>query len=730
MKPDLRDSFTEHFFEWPRQLPELMHFTSSQGEVANVYICPQLLNSKRRDKSNVKACPNAWADLDSCDPSELLVEPSLLVQSSPGRWQAYWVFDEAIDPAEAEAISRRIAYMHAHQGADRSGWDLTQLLRVPGTLNFKYEVGTRVQTVEVNRVRYRPSDLTTKYPPVKSEKKEELPFPEEGKIVGITGEGLLDKYARLLPPQADAHFTDVIGDDWSKALWNLEMLAFEAGMSREEAFVFVRDAACNKYRRDNPSDFHRADALLWRDICRAWVRYEEMLTVSVPEEWEMPDLLTPDERRLIQGRQTFIEEYIAWAKTLGDAAPQYHEAGGFIVLSTMLGGAVRLPTGFGMIKPNLWFMILADTTLTRKSTAMDIAIELIETVDTESILATDGSIEGLMMGLSTRPGQPSIFLRDEFSGLLEALTKKDYYAGMAETLTKLYDGKLQKRVLKREIIEVKDPVFIMFAGGILKKVAGLLTDEHISSGFVPRFVFITAESDVDRVKPLGPPTERSTAGREVLTEKLRELRAHYSTSAQTVIREGRIVIESPQICEASLTEETWLRYNQLEEEMMRTALRSEQPQLLTPTYDRLCKSALKAAILIAASEMRKPAEEGVTVEIGDLLSAISYLEGWRRHTNLIIKNVGKGHQERELENVYQAIVRKPGITRGSLMQTYHMTARTANVIFQTLEQRGQITVQRSGRGERYFATQYQRSRKRGVVDEGERITVTMTEEVS
>src|SRR6201999_3023795 len=98
--------------------------------------------------------------------------------------------------------------------------------------------------------------------------------------------------------------------------------------------------------------------------------------------------------------------------------------------------------------PNLWFMILGDTTLTRKTTAMDLAVDLLMDVDPDVILATDGSIEGLMQGLSTRPKRPSIFLRDEFSGLLEMMTKWDYYAGMAEVLTKLYDGKMQKRILK------------------------------------------------------------------------------------------------------------------------------------------------------------------------------------------------------------------------------------------------------------------------------------------
>src|SRR6185295_16082845 len=166
--------------------------------------------------------------------------------------------------------------------------------------------------------------------------------------------------------------------------------------------------------------------------------------------------------------------------TLGDAAWQYHQAGAFVALSSLLAGSVRLPTSFGTVIPNLWFMILADTTLTRKSTAMDLVMDLLLEIDTDCVLATDGSIEGLMTSLSMRPGRASIFLRDEFSGLLDAMVRKDYYAGMAETFTKLYDGKFQKRILRKDIIEVKDPVLIFFAGGIKNKTMSLVTHEQVS----------------------------------------------------------------------------------------------------------------------------------------------------------------------------------------------------------------------------------------------------------
>lgn len=697
------DNFKERFFAYPDALDKMLDYIDKYTPSHNIYFCPQLLRSAKRTKDNVTICTAAWADLDECDPTYLLVKPTITVESSPLRYQAYWMFEDSQFAEPAQEISKRIAYYHSFQGADRSGWDLTQLLRVPGTFNKKPEYGEAVVKIEqINRNKYRLEDFR-KYPPVTNEVDVgEFPYPGEA-LDDKSGEETLIKHEDELPPQARFLFENIPDKDasegWSGALWRLQMVLFEADLTREEVFVIARDAACNKYRREN-----KPMSYLWIDVCRAWTRHQEnrkLLAVDNPTDKPI-HLLTKVEAARIEKVRTFVEDYTEWASSLGDAAEQYHQAGALIILSALLSGIVRLPTSFGTVKPNLWFMILADTTLTRKSTAMDITMDLLEEVDSSVILATDGSIEGLMTSLSTRPGQPSIFLRDEFSGLLEAMTKKDYYAGMAETLTKLYDGKLQKRVLRKEVIEVKDPTLILFAGGIKNKVCGLLTMEHVSSGFVPRFVFITAESDIARVRPLGPPTLRDTTGREKILATMRALREFYFSEPRLYKNEeGRFVYEQPEPYDAELTRETWTRYNDLERKMMQVALKSSQPELLTPTYDRLCKSALKTAVLIAASRSR-PVNNRVTVELVDLLVAIRYLEGWRAYTNDVINNVGLTHAENEFGKILGAVVREPGIARSKLMQRYHLTARNADYIFATLEQRGQIDRQKQGGTERLF----------------------------
>jgi ribosomal protein S25 len=280
---------------------------------------------------------------------------------------------------------------------------------------------------------------------------------------------------------------------------------------------------------------------------------------------------------------------------------------------------------------------------------------------------------------------------------LDAMVKKDYMAGMPETLTKLYDCKFQKRVLRKDIIEVRDPCLIFFAGGIRTRVLSLLTHEHVASGFMPRFVFITAESDVTKLRPLGPPTSQSLGQRELLTSRLRHMHGHYS-SEQLITVNGKSMA-TKRLWNAELTPEAWARYNKAETDMLQSALKSTHSEVMTPTMDRLAKSGLKAAVLLAAC---RKLEENLVVDEADIVCAFRYVEEWRHYTLDVINNIGVSVQERQVEQIMRAVERKPGVTRSELMQFYHLDARSTNQILDTLDQREMITRQKFHRTERLW----------------------------
>jgi len=220
----------DDFFHYPNELPRMLHHIEQVYKTGNTYFCPQLLASKdrlpgtrsARTKENVKTCTTAWADLDSCDPKLMLVEPSIVVMTSSNRYQALWVFDHPVDPVAAEQISKNIAYHHVPDGADSSGWDLTQALRVPYTYNMKYALPVEIVLERVTREVYHLEDFQ-KYAEVRTSKYDQDPMPEV-----LTPEPALDimqRYRKSLNPITFSIFSVEPSNTpeeggWSKVLWH------------------------------------------------------------------------------------------------------------------------------------------------------------------------------------------------------------------------------------------------------------------------------------------------------------------------------------------------------------------------------------------------------------------------------------------------------------------------------------------------------------------------------
>lgn len=103
----------------------------------DTYWCPLVFDKPARLKENVKPKQSLlWADLDFVDPTTLgTLRPSIAWASSDTRYQALWALDGSEEIKDIEAVNRDLTY---HIGADKGGWDVTQVLRVPSSPNYKY----------------------------------------------------------------------------------------------------------------------------------------------------------------------------------------------------------------------------------------------------------------------------------------------------------------------------------------------------------------------------------------------------------------------------------------------------------------------------------------------------------------------------------------------------------------------------------------------------------------
>jgi DNA-binding TFAR19-related protein (PDSD5 family) len=488
------------------------------------------------------------------------------------------------------------------------------------------------------------------------------------------------------------------GADWSAILWREIMICVEAGMEREEVFVVAASSKVNKYARDNRPIRH-----LWADVLKAWNSKAAFATIAgeLDYQLEFPILVTEDEYENLP--QTFLDDYVEWGVEATDATPQYHELSGAILLSAILADGIHVKTSFGKIIPNLWGLILGESTLTRKTTAMRMAMDFVTELDSECLLATSGSVEGILTGLSERPNKVSMFFRDEVAGFFGEMQRKDYLSGMPEALAHLYDcPPMDHRRLRKETITIVSPVFIFFGGGIRDRVYETVREDLFYSGFLPRFLIVSGEADMERVRPMGPPSSdtKHAQRREDLRIRLADLKELYSRTV--MFKVGSQTTQIDKNIEAILTPEAWERVAQIETTLTHIANESVNPLITLPTFVRLSTSLLKLGILIAASRQEPGGDYKIKVEERDIIHSAKYVQRWGVHTAHMLGNTGKTFTERTIDKILRCVREYPGITRSDVMRRHHLTSQEGNLLFSTLDDRGLITMSKEGRGYRVY----------------------------
>lgn len=684
-------SFKQFFFKWPEARGEVESFLDLSAQTKNCWFCVNLLAEPIRRKEHCLPTNLVWADLDDVNPTGIEPRPQVIIESSPARFQAIWRLDQTVQPYAAEDYSRRIAY---HVGADKSGWDLTQLLRVPFTKNLKYGEAPQVELLSSFSPMLPIEIFEALDPPPLSLSTVESdhPIPDltnlpDPLMIGYkyhhhfrhTGlDGLLNT-----EPTEDA--------DWSVNLWRLLRLSFEAGCSRDEVLSLALYSPWNKYARDG-----RSVTYLWRDVCKAEIEQRKIeILVGTHATFEMPTLVGE-----VSGR-TIIDDYTDWAVEATDAVPAFHPLCGFMVLSAILAGNLTVNTSYGPMHPHLWGLVLGNSTISRKTTAMNLATSFISQLDREIVIATEGSMEGLLTGLSLRNGMVSMFFKDEVTGFFDAIKHKEYLAGMPEMLTHLYDAPtFFTRRLRKESISVSNPIFMFFGGGIRRKFYELIDESMILSGFLPRFLVVSGDADISSIRVTGPATVSNLERRQALSVQFANMYEAYNQVEQVEIL-GQRVNQSQKI-EVILSPEAWKFYGEIEMQMVATAENTTFQELSMPTFERLSRSLLKMACLLAAAR-QVPDGGYISCSVADLEQAAKYVQVWGNYSIDLLQNCGKSVPERLLDRILARVTAQPGILRGELMRTFHLGAKDMTEIERTLEQRGQVMLSQSGKATRFTA---------------------------
>lgn len=690
---DERGHLTEQRpFKYPQNLPTIAKYCEAREDI-DLYFSPMLYKVPDRKAEKVSFTPVVYADTDSFDPTEYLIAPSINVRTStdPLKRHSYWILDTVYSPQAVSTAARAIALTHASKdakgnqtGVDPSGWDLSQLLRVPNSMNLKYEALTEQgepaypeytapQTVYVENTngniysldditsRYRPGTVPDRVTPATGDLPEDLPSSATVLAKMSNDKKLLSLYSRKLSA----------GEDRSDLMYAFCSAMFRAGFTPEEVVVAAWQVSYNKYAADKRPMEH-----LWKyDVLKAYADPENAPRSTVDVEAVpviLPKTITADaiSKALLSEEEhgkltrTFVDEYVDWVSPKVDSPSVYHIAGAMTVMSCVLGEVGYVIPKFGETTLGLMFMIMGETTKTFKTTSRTHMKKVIRACQIPGIydylLTNDVTPETLVDNLAERPNITSLYDRDEAQQLIaDVKGGKSYMKGFFETLNQLYDGISPARSRQGKSTPETPVVFVQYLMGIRTQIQENLEVSDFTSGYLPRNIFVNGEPKEGAEDNFV--TQGVTGGDMGLVALAQRI-----TTARDAVQGDR---ERGDKREVVFDDDAWARiwgekgkpgYLQQVDSVIQ---KHPKYEYLSPSVNRLTVNIMKVAALFALSEGR------VNVTMTDTLNAIYYSLQWLEDLVIMVDGVTDSVLRRQYTKIIDFMGTHNGlVTRVNMIQ--------------------------------------------------------------
>lgn len=234
-----RNRWKDHFFKTPLDEDTLEDFFQNfDTHRYDLYFCPHAFTEPRRKKNLAVPTKYLWSDLDNANPKLIKPTPQIAWASSPNRYACLWILKDIQDIATTEKYNKQLAYS---VGADHGGWDITQVLRIPGTRNHKYPDAPYGKLLWYREIPYESIEINQQ--------------------ADIDSTDILRKY-NISPFTIKRTFSEAKEGSRSEVLWKLENELIERGLSKEEVFLVIKDSPWNKFKK--------RESQLKREIEKAW----------------------------------------------------------------------------------------------------------------------------------------------------------------------------------------------------------------------------------------------------------------------------------------------------------------------------------------------------------------------------------------------------------------------------------------------------------------------------
>ena len=427
-----------------------------------------------------------------------------------------------------------------------------------------------------------------------------------------------------------------------------------------------------------------------------------------------------------------IDEFVEIVTPYCDAPSSFIEAGGYYLVSILLGRYFRCTQMPQRGRPNIWFILSSIPGRMRRSTIQHYTdhvyqrvmmgyyeklnvtqnfsdeeeekmteeekIELIlkyrEKLIYDSMIE-EGTPEGIMDKIEDAEQMVFTIVSTEMGSVFQRMRRRDYNVGVSTLLSKLYYGEggstaLSRRGGKKGGRTIPKGLYVtMFAG--MQEPRWYLDTSMVRQGLLRRIIIIFVEpKDLDRwLPPMKMGREEIYDMLDDYADKLTNIMVNYHKTVGSYI---------PQMLDIYFNTKAMEKVNARAEELD-DALK-EKPTNANIYRQSMWEHHAKLAMLRRIAENRLD-EVGsfkqVTVDEGNLRKAGEFLDPIFEKTEDIIRSIGEDPQpirtfEEPLERIWLIIASggKDGITREALYRESNMRADELDSLVSTLIRSGRI----------------------------------------
>lgn len=371
----------------------------------------------------------------------------------------------------------------------------------------------------------------------------------------------------------------------------------------------------------------------------------------------------------------FVTDYIGYASRQTDAAYEYHEA---IALSLLAAATPdvraeikQFPHG---LRTNLYVALIGSTSKSRKSTAKDIGVDLLQRAFPFALLPDKATPEAFASKLADQRKRASLWAIDEFAALLVQMHRREYLAGLVSLGLSLYQQPNHTYERQKGNIVIQD-AHLTIIGCAADTVFDNLHKADVESGLLPRFAIVMPEHKPERL-PFAASADDDATTKNRLVSRL-------SAMAPTRDDQGRWIGESRI---AAFSGEAFNAVDRFAQE--------HETRYDGEMFRRLIAMLLKVAILSAIGSSGFRLSGHTVVSVDDVASAEVVVARWSQFAEAFTQRLGESRVEnlvRRASSFMQSRT-KSVVARRAVARHLHVESRTFADVEKTMLDRELITV--------------------------------------